>query len=192
VGLSKAGASGGARSAIQICGTLPRLGFFLRAERGGPPRRRGVARAGRKSRLPQLRVVQEQTKRRLAGLLPRGHSLPRSPTAPVQCVNWPIRRLLLKASLSERSEEALRQASPPPLLRATRPASNRAALRARGRREGGSLRVRQDLREQGIPSDGCKAELVARLVEARRDSEAAILAAEARAAGKSAAPERID
>jgi hypothetical protein len=33
---------------------------------------------------------------------------------------------------------------------------------------------------------------VARLVEARRESEAAILAAKARAAGKSAAPERID
>jgi hypothetical protein len=155
-------------------------------------RRRGVARAGRKSRVPQLRVVQEQTKRRLGGLHPRGHSLPETPTAPVQCGNWPIRRLLLKASLLERSEEALRKANPPPLLRATRPTSNRAALRARGRREGGSLRVRQDLRENGLPSDGRKEELVARLVEARRESEAAILAAEARAAGKSAAPERID
>jgi hypothetical protein len=137
-------------------------------------------------------VVQEQTKRRLAGLPPRGHSLPRTPTAPLQCGNWPIRSLLLKASLSERSEETLREAIPPALLRATRPTANRAALRARGRRKGGSLRMRQDLREEGLPDHGCKEELVTRLVAARHAAEAAILAAEARAAGKSAAPERID
>ena len=52
--------------------------------------------------------------------------------------------------------------------------------------------MRQLLRAKGLMETGTSDELVARLVAARHAADAAFLAAEAGAAGKSAAPERID
>ncbi len=52
--------------------------------------------------------------------------------------------------------------------------------------------VRQMLHAKGLEETGTKQARVARLVEHRREAEALYLETKARAAGKSAAPERID
>ena len=77
-------------------------------------RRREVARAGRKSRPPHLRVAQAQIAASSGGLLLRGRTAPCAPSAPFQCVSWPGRKIRLTQSLSKRSDVELREARPPP------------------------------------------------------------------------------
>ena len=98
--------------------------------------RRGVARAGRRSQPPELRVVQAKIAASLGGLSPRGPVKPRESTTPLQSENWPGLRLLLEDSLSERPEAELRQARRAPLHSATRPTA-RCGLCAR--RDDGSF-----------------------------------------------------
>jgi hypothetical protein len=125
-------------------------------------------------------VAQAQIAASSGGLLSRGHTAPGAPSAPFQCVNWAGRKIRLTQSLSKRSDVELREARPPPLQGAAR-STARCVLRVR--RDDGAFRgVRQRLHAKGLSETGTSDELVERLVEHRREADAAFLAAKARAA----------